>query len=260
MHTGRVSTSSHRGHVTFPGPQARTGRTGARRTLAAPPATDVDADDSRPRSSDVVRRSRRSPTSSSAAPSAWDDLGPGDPAPGRRLRPARPQRPRPRRVVVAAQRARRRLRPRRPRADVGRCQRAPRARRRCSAPTRSGRSSSACSSSSRRSRRPSSASGATSSRPLSKASLVLLAVWALTSYGGRAAARLGGPAHVVTAPGVPQPDRPGPAPVAAVHDVPVRQRRGVGGRRHAHRPDLRGRPRRCSSSSATCSCCRGCRR
>ena len=74
--------------------------------------------------------------------------------------------------------------------------------------------------------------------------VVLLAVWALTSYGVLPLLAWAGAGHVVAASGVPQPDRPSVAAAAAVHDVPVRQRRGLGGRRHAHRADLLRRPGR----------------
>ena len=66
-------------------------------------------------------------------------------------------------------------------------------------------------------------------------------LWALTSYGVSAAAALGVAAHRGPARAAVQRRRPGPAAAAAVHHVPVHQRRGVAGRRHADRRRVRRR-------------------
>ena len=67
----------------------------------------------------------------------------------------------------------------------------------------------------------------------------------------------GGPAaHAGPARRAVQRRRPRPAAAAAVHDVPVHQRRGLAGRRHADGA-CTSSCSASSSSSARCSCCRG---
>ena len=75
-------------------------------------------------------------------------------------------------------------------------------------------------------------------RPWRSASSPLL--WAITSYGVPSLLRLGrGSARTAQLAAAAQRRRPGPAAAAAVHDVPVHQRRGLAGRRHADRRRVR---------------------
>ena len=81
-------------------------------------------------------------------------------------------------------------------------------------------------------------------RRWSTAVAILAVLWAITSYGVAAADRAGrGSARWPQLAAAVQRRRPGPAAAAAVHDVPVHQRRGLAGRRHAHRRRVRRRAR-----------------